>query len=688
MEWPPYPIDWKLTRPRTLLTIKKIVSIKIQMTKKKKKKPVPVGDTDSQGPFFAFVLKHRTIIPLLLISLLGILVYANTFKVPFVFDDRSGILENPEIRSFHDAIHTANLSRVVGVLTFAFNYQLNNINVTGYHIVNLLIHIGDALMVFLLISLTLGTPYFRNRLSSTAAGLKDQTLIVALFAALFFVAHPVETQAVTYTVQRFTSLSTLFFLLSLVMYAKYRFFSEATETEAKAYRIPAGPRERKIFSYVASLIAAVLAMLTKEIAFTLPVIIALWEFSFFSGGIKKRLLRVSPFLLMLPLIPFGHMFSGISLVSAAGETAPPPAVDYLLTQFRVIVTYLRLLVLPVGQNFDYDYPVYHSFAEPAVFLSFIFLAALLAGGILMYFLSAWKKGPPLLRLAAFGVLWFFITLSVESSIIPIADVIFEHRLYLPSIGFFMTAVVGVQMAISSRLGIKALAGKIAVIVMSLLVLTAAATAIARNNVWRDELHLWEDTVAKSPGSPRAHNNLGVAYTNVGEKKKAEEQFLLSIQLRPAYAAAHNNLGTAYQSDGEMEKARTEYLQALEVMPDYAQAHNNLGLVYEITGEPDKAANEFSQAIKYKPDYADAYYNLGMNFADKQSYLEALGLFQKAIELKPDYAEAHNNLGNIYVIKGQLDKALIEYQTAVKIIPGYQEAKDNIQYLKSIQSNPR
>ncbi|MBI4838692.1 MAG: hypothetical protein HY806_06030, partial [Nitrospirae bacterium] len=187
---------------------------------------------------------------------------------------------------------------------------------------------------------------------------------------------------------------------------------------------------------------------TKEIAFTLPIIIVLYEFMFFDGKIKKRILYLIPLLLTILIIPLAYMESGKStgdLISDLSETArlqtEMSRMDYLFTQCRVIVTYIRLLFLPVNQNLDYDYPVYHSFLNPNVFLSFLFLMVIFCIGVYLlyrsritHYLSVCNAQAVTLRITAFGILWFFVTLSVESSVIPIVDVIFEHRVYLPSIG--------------------------------------------------------------------------------------------------------------------------------------------------------------------------------------------------------------------------------------------------------------
>ena len=203
--------------------------------------------------------------------------------------------------------------------------------------------------------------------------------------------------------------------------------------------------------YAMSIISTILAMRTKEIAFTLPVMIILYEWMFFKGDVRKRLLYIFPFLLTMLIIPLTLMgFKGspdgvigvdeLTRIAGIGLSRW----DYLITEFRVIVTYIRLLFFPINQNLDYDYPIYRTFLNPEVLLSFLFLLALFGLGAYLFYVSTrTEKGNRLwLRMVSFGIFWFFVTLSVESSIIPIVDVIYEHRLYLPSVGFFLAFMSG------------------------------------------------------------------------------------------------------------------------------------------------------------------------------------------------------------------------------------------------------
>ena len=329
------------------------------------------------GSVGAAAFSRKPLVHILIIVVLGVLIYSNTFNAPFAYDDIISITD-PIVRDIR-LIGPQNIygSRFIGQLSFALNYQLHEFNVAGYHIFNLLIHLLNALLVYWLIILTFRTPNASAYLPKDVLETSDPFRWIPLFTALLFVSHPVQTQAVTYIVQRFASLATLFYLVSLVMYIKAR----SSESAKKA---------RYAF-FAASIISAVLAMRTKEIAFTLPVMVLLYEFMFFRGDIKKRMLALLALLLTMLIIPLSMLrqvgstgVRGIDELTRMAGSADVSRWDYLNTQFRVIVTYIRLLLFPINQNLDYDYPIYRTFFTPPVFLSFLFSWVFFAWGYICF----------------------------------------------------------------------------------------------------------------------------------------------------------------------------------------------------------------------------------------------------------------------------------------------------------------
>ncbi|MEE9613495.1 MAG: hypothetical protein V3W31_00895, partial [Thermodesulfobacteriota bacterium] len=446
----------------------------------------------------------------LLIASACLLIYSNTLHSPFFFDDKLYILDNPGIRSLGNFLDFSG-TRYVAFLSFAVNYAVGGYEPFGYHIVNVAVHVINGLLVWWLVLLTFGTPAVER-----AAADPRLKYFAALAAAVIFVSHPVQTQAVTYITQRFATLATLFYLLSLTLFIKWRLSPEL---------------KGRTVLYLLSLLSVVLAMKTKEISFTLPVMIVLYEVmffdSFFSGHERRprtRFLPLVPFLLTMAIIPlniFGPELGIDEGGSGIAEEARRLDVmrlttlsrhDYVITQVRVIATYVRLLFLPVNQNFDYDYPVYTSPFEPAVFLSFLFLFFLFTFAFYL-FLRSRKTNNGYGLLASFGILWFFITLSVESGAVVLWNVIFEHRLYLPSVGVVLALSAGVFYVFDYLKPMNLMAAAVVLLLVTALPLSYAS--YRRNGVWKDSVTLWTDVVGKSPDKARGHNNLGRAYQLAG-----------------------------------------------------------------------------------------------------------------------------------------------------------------------------
>ncbi len=551
----------------------------------------------------------KTFFHCLLIVIVGFLAYSNTFHVPFQFDDEDFILQNPLLRDFSllidpSALKTDGLSsniiftrysRTLSFITFWLNYKINGLNVAGYHIVNLMIHLINAMLVYALVSLTFKTP------SMIESRLSGKNRYIALFSALIFVSHPVQTEAVTYITQRFASLCALLYLAAVVCYARWRMAGQ----EKPGLRA---------FWYALSFMAALMATKTKENAFTLPLAIAMYEFVFFRGPAGKRIYPLLPFIMTMLVIPLSrlNLSSPLHDLNRASRTHWTSRTDYLYTEFSVIVTYLRLLFFPVSQNLDYDYPFRTSFLSPGVFIPFLFLAVLFIASV--YLLRRSFTGEKGLRVISFGVFWFFLTLSMESSIIPLFHVIFEYRVYLPSVGI-IAAFVSFLFLAASRAG-TAISFRVVVCFCTTATLLFAVASHARNEVWQSDLSLWSDVVSKSPGKARDHYNLGLIYAKRGKLDEGIDHLQTAVRLKPDYFEAHNNLGVSFINKGRLEEAEEHLTIALKLKPDYAEAYNNLGILYEMKGSFDDAVKEYQSAIELNHDFVMAHLGLGAVYKKK------------------------------------------------------------------------
>ena len=573
---------------------------------------------------------------ILSIALAGMLLYSNILHAPFVFDDYNSIVNNEKIKKTNEVLTGFSENRYLALASFSFNYAVGGLNPFGYHLVNNLIHVINALLVYYLVAITFKTPVMIDS--------KLSWRFIAFFGAFIFVSHPVQTQAVTYIVQRAASMATMFYLFSLIMYIKARLISEESGKRISSYVI-----------YALSIIAAVFAMKSKEIAITLPVIAVLYELFFLNRTSNlKRFFYLFPILLTMLVIPLSLLNIGGSLESITQdidsrlrETVNISRTDYLMTQFRVIVTYLRLLVLPLNQSLDYSYTIYHSFSNPHVFLSFLFLLVIFCYGV--YLLCRSRNSDSSLRLIAFGIFWFFITISVESSIIPIKDVIFEHRLYLPSIGFFITSVSSLEYLVRRR--------NVKIVLLTVVILFLSVGTYSRNIIWKDSQTLWEDVIKKFPYNARAYNNLGVVFKNRKEYDKAIEQFEKTLMANRNYSAAYYNLGDIQYMLGNKENAINYFKKALELKIGgrlHMDTITSLGIAYSETGDNDNAVKTFKEAVGLLPSSVIPYNNLGRQYIKMgESYL-AIEILEKGLKIREE-PHLRSNLSTAYTMKAEKEK---------------------------------
>lgn len=552
----------------------------------------------------------------LLVVAVGALAYSNTFRVPFTFDDVGEIVASHPVRDLPTALRELPLApRAFGRLSFALDYAVHGLDVTGYHVVNLVIHLLTALVVCALA---------RTLLRAAGAPDDGRMRLAGLAAALLFVAHPIQTQAVTYVVQRYASLATLLYGTALLLYARSGLEEHRGRSRAQ---------------YAGAIVAAFLAMRVKEIALTLPLALGLYEVLFVRAPARERLRRLAAPLLLLAVIPSLHFLAyapaegpaTLGTVQAVSRGASEATrLEYLLTQARVIMTYLRLLVLPVGQNIDYDYPLSRS-VDVTVAVSALGIAASIGAGAWLARVGRSRPSPAAL-VAGFGILFFFLALSVESSVIPIREVIAEHRMYLPAVGAAVAAGVA---AAAGTAGFRARLPRLSPapgLALGALVLALGTATWSRNAVWRDPVALWSDAATKSPAKLRPILNwagalrnqgdreaalrvslrglalqptdseellaLGNVYRELGDAQNARRLFEESLRLRPYFGHTLMALGTLSWEEGDRAGARQYFQRAVDANPVLSGAHLKLAIALYETGERDRAYDEFELYVRY------------------------------------------------------------------------------------------
>jgi len=666
--------------------------------------------------------------------LAGVLAYWNSFDAPLVFDDLLTIQRNAAVRFGDFDWHLLN-PRAVLYLTFTLNYAWTQQEVWSYHLINLIFHLLNSILIFFI------AQHIFRRLSY-----KYDATWAALLAAGFFVLHPVQTESVTYISSRSELLSTGFYLLGFLAFIK----------------IP----ERRIGFLLSLLLAIpfVLGLGSKETAISFPAALFIYDFIFLSSGSFRPMLTRWRFYVTFLI---GGIAAGLYIVFVnlrgsvgVGLAGHLSTLQYFLTQLRVIVRYVLLILLPVGQNLDYDFRPSTSPFEPAVIASFFFLGALV---FLAWFLR--RRSPVL----SFSILWFFLTLAPTSSFIPILDVIFEHRLYLPLAGVCLSFPVLADLAgeqVRKRFAVKIKAVSLA---SALLLLLMIAT-VMRNQVWRDEVRLWTDVVSKSPHKVRAHSSLAWAYFKRGQYDQAIGVINSAITLAPAsrrdlrdvlgnlffqtgrYDDAvklftegthdtdqgvlpmeYNNLGVAYlykwnrlQSQHaqiaeqefleQKEKILRAALQAYETCVRLDRAGQIFGAVDSIVniasfleelddletkalarledkttfndlyivgkvafqrGNYARADEYFEKAEKVRQDEKLVYFNHGYALNALNQKDRAIDKYLQAIRTDPIFSLAHHNLALIYMQKSDFPRAIEHFQEVLRYDPNHLETNLNL-----------
>ncbi len=619
--------------------------------------------------------------PLVLLILVA-LIYSNVLGAPFIFDDIKYIVENDFIRDLSN-FYSLSGTRYLTFLSFALNYAAGGLSPAGYHLLNIALHALNSILVYL---------FVRGLIKSLASSVGQEGADgnegvpcapgagfgLAFMAALIFAAHPIETEAVAYISQRFASLAAFFYLLCLVSYVRSRLAIINRKSPAA------------IAFYVLAFIAGLLAQKSKETAFTLPALIILVEFLFFQQGrfSLKKSAPALPFLALFAIIPMDLLsLTGGGPGGIAGklrllqleELATLSRHDYLLTQFRVLLTYIRLLFLPFAQNGDYDYTLYHSFFSPPVLFSFVSLLVVFAGALYLALRFA-RSGRIFGLLAAFGVLWFFITISVESSIIPIKDVIFEHRVYLPSAGVFLSLGALYFYLVDRGAGaLRRGRGRAMSIVIAPLVIVLVLSVLTyrRNRVWGSDIAFWTDVVSKSPQKARGYNNLGNSYYNKGRVKEAIEKYKKAISLKKNYYEAYNNLGSALLALNRPGLALGYFRRALELRPDYTGALSNMALGLVALNRPGEAIGYARTALALRPDLAAPHNALGMALVDSGDMERGIYHLREAARLNPASGGLANNLGLALLRAGRGDEALMMLKKAVNLEPANKGFRENL-----------
>jgi protein O-mannosyl-transferase len=612
------------------------------------------------------------------LSIVGSLIYLNTIHGPFIFDDGLNIVENiyvqpkeinwKSINQIFECHKSLNLEpRPISFISFYINYYFDQLNPIGYHLVNILIHIISSFFLFILLKDTLsisGSIYNGKTILLPTYESSNNMIWVSFFTALLWLTHPLNTQSVSYIVQRMNSMGAMFYLLSLICFIKGRNnqISNTINLNKKAI----GSGAFTFFWFFGSMISGICALGCKQNTATLPIFIFLYEWFFFQNLKKILTLKLLSWVLFsfiiicisLMIFRWNHLVYWIFSSYRYGFTLE----QRLFTEFRVVVYYLSLIIYPNPSrlNLDYDYPLSNSLINPPTTVVAIFTIMILFAAAL--YLS--KKE----RLISFGIIWLFGNLLIESSFIGI-EIIYEHRLYLPSMFIILIFVLTICRYIKFQW--------MAYLIISAIIIIFSCWTYQRNRVWSDDVFLWSDVKIKSPNIARPYSNLGVAMSNLKKIEEAIHLYDNALRIEPDDVKTHNNLANDLDKEGRTDEAINHYLQAIRINPNYADAYFNLGNALHKKGRTDEAINLYLQAIRINPNFAKAHNNLA-NGLDKQGHTdEAINHYLQAVRINPDFAEAHFYLGNALCKQGRTDEAIAHYLQAIRIKSDFAEVHLNL-----------
>ncbi len=617
-----------------------------------------------------------------IIILAGVLVYANSLSGPFFFDDRASIVENGAIRS----LETVRLERrnsplagrpVVGY-SLAINYQLDGLDVTGYHIVNIALHIACALLLFAIARRTLSSKQLQERYGPAS-------LDLATGIALLWVVHPLNSEVVNYITQRTESLMALCYLGTL--YAAIR-----------------SAASRGLVWPAIAVVSCAFGMASKETMVTAPLIVALYDrvflFDSFGEALAKRWKLYGA--LATTWLLLAYLIIGGPRSSSAGFSAGIDSWTYLKNQARLIARYLRLTVWPAGLVVQYGPP------EPLAIRQIWphgigVLALLVLAGIAFLFQPA----------AGFLGAWFFITLAPASSVIPIAtEVGAERRMYLPLMALTALLVISIF-----RWGRERVPAKAGMMVLVAIAAVLGATTIARNRVYRSPLELAQTSLAQWPSDaahgavgselqmlhrdsealpelrlgartdPRAMYNLGVALVNLkqfNEAIQALEPLIARFPLREEVPWARRLRGQAYIMLRQWSPALTELRMTLSMTPRDEEARRLLGYAYfsqgvELVNQQNfrDASQSFRSALEYDPQNTSLRYNLAAAMIDSGDVAGGIAEARAVVERDPTHADSYDLIGRALAIQGKLEEAVESLRQAVRLKPDDPGIRDDL-----------
>lgn len=538
----------------------------------------------------------------------ALLIFFPTIKAPFLLDDGVNIIYNNTIKNLSNFTSLA-YSDYLGFLSLALNYKVGGLNPTGYHFVNITLHGLNGFLIWLIIrELFKSEKLIETNLNNTINANIVYRDFTSAIVALFFLVHPIQNAAVSYISQRPTVLCTFFYFLALLFY----FYSKNLSNGEQKYFL------------LLSVLFTITAMFTNSIAFTLPIIIIVTDVLFYKSS-KENILKLLPFAATLLLIPTVFLsFQSSSLISIH---------DYILTQFVAVTIYIKLVVLPFGFNADYDIALRTNFFIPSVIFSFAFLASIIGASFYMFRKYKQSSNGHLL-LAFYGIIFFFTTIVIESSVFPNDVLIAEHRMYLPLFGLAITISFLILFTVEKFNKSKFSNFEVFFTSFGLLICLLIILSFYRAVLWSNPERIMLDTVSKSPNKSIVYVNLGLAQEYNGNLKYAVKSFRKSFKIDEENFHGYNNLARVFAQNNEFEEAIKLLDKSLSITDKEPATYNTLGVIYANLGDFESAVKFFNIALRLDDTNMTSLMNSGLGYAKLKDFELAKERFNKALSIEP------------------------------------------------------
>ena len=573
------------------------------------------------------------------------LIYANGLNTPFQSDDEQHIFLNVEI---DNPAYYLNLEKItyrqVSLLTFALNYQWNQENPFGYHLFNLLLHVCTVFLVFFIVTLTI---------KNTTEWGERAALTIATITALLFGLHPIQTETITYISGRPGGLSALFIFLSLLMFVLGGLKRPSSKIPGFIY-------------YTASILIFFIAVLSKEVAIILPALFLLYDFCFMKGENWKTFGSRLVFYALFPILALLAYFHSPYAFLAMGGILKKIHLSLVLVQLDILKLPLKLFLFPVNLTFEYD------FKTQVMWGSLLTSLFLLATALFLVIKKFYLK-PTIL---SFSCLWFLITLAPTNSVIPRTHLFSERNLYVPYFGLSLFFAV-----ILYLIFFKEKRNKTATALLLAVGLIFSSLVIKRNQTYASPSSLWADTFKKTPTKLSVGKTLSIHYLMEENYPEALKTLKALLQINPGLYDVHQNMGLAYKNMGDVTNAEKKFKDAIRINFNAPEAHYNLASLYGNLGKAIEASKEFDISAKLftshinKPsrnfyfDKARAHNQAGISFSKAKKFDSALEQFEKSVQQNPRSLEARFNLAKLLIeFQNNKQQATVHLKEALKLNP--------------------